>query len=159
MPKTTRSYRSWQLDKLSDPERAASYLNAALQESPKVFKSALAKVAQANQMSKVAKEAGVQRESLYRSLSDQGNPTLETLRGVLGAVGLHLAVTPLVHEPETVNERIPNLSAKGHKADRGNRLFLSFLPHFCYKYIGPYKGLTVPRLFYQKPYLFQTAGF
>jgi probable addiction module antidote protein len=100
MPKTTKSYRSWQLEKLTDPERAASYLNAALQDSPELFQSALAKVAQANQMSRVAKEAGVQRESLYRSLSEQGNPTLETLWGVLGAVGLRLAVTPITDKTD-----------------------------------------------------------
>ncbi len=40
---------------------------------------------QAHQMTKVAKDSGVQRETLYRSLSEQGNPTLQTLTLVLGA--------------------------------------------------------------------------
>ena len=68
MPKRTRAYRDWQLEKLSDPEIAASFLNSSLEESVEVFLSALGKVAQANQMSKVAKESGVQRETLYLSL-------------------------------------------------------------------------------------------
>jgi probable addiction module antidote protein len=44
-------------------------------------------------MTKVAKDAGIQRESLYRALSDHGNPTLDTLTGVLSALGLKLSVT------------------------------------------------------------------
>jgi probable addiction module antidote protein len=43
-------------------------------------------------MTKVAQEAGVQRETLYRSLSENGNPTLETLSSVLHALGMELRV-------------------------------------------------------------------
>ena len=92
MPKRTRRDREWQLDKLSDPEIAASFLNAALEDSMEVFLSALGKVAQANQISKVAKESGVQRETLYRSLSERGNPTLDTLTGVLSALDLRISI-------------------------------------------------------------------
>jgi probable addiction module antidote protein len=87
MPKRTRPYREWQLEKLTDPEIAAS-----LQEAPDVFLSALGKVAQANRMSKVAKESGLQRETLYRSLSEKGNPTLDTLTGVLAALDLKIEI-------------------------------------------------------------------
>jgi len=90
MPKRTKSFRSWQLDKLANPKRAASYLNTSLAESPEQFLIALGKVAQANQMTKVAKAAGVQRETLYRSLSETGNPTFVTLVSVLTNVGLRL---------------------------------------------------------------------
>ena len=41
----------------------------------------------------VAAQAGISRESLYRSLSPKGNPTLKTLVAVLNAVGLRLSVT------------------------------------------------------------------
>ena len=44
-------------------------------------------------LAKVAAEAGLSRESLYRSLSPKGNPTLKTLLAVLKAVGLRLSVT------------------------------------------------------------------
>ncbi|MFY9746484.1 MAG: addiction module antidote protein [Acidobacteriaceae bacterium] len=94
MPKKTRSYRAWQLEKLASPAAAASYLDACLAESPELFLTALKKVAQANQMAKVARNAGVQRETLYRSLSEQGNPTLETLASVLGVLGMSLAIRP-----------------------------------------------------------------
>jgi len=51
-------------------------------------------VAQSRQMAKVAKDAGVQRETLYRSLSEQGNPTLETLSSVLAALGMKISIAP-----------------------------------------------------------------
>jgi len=93
MPKTRVSYREWLLEELSDPKIAERYLNACLEEGPDLFLKGLKKVAQARQMSKVAKEAGVQRETLYRSLSEDGNPTLETLASVLNALGMELRVT------------------------------------------------------------------
>lgn len=93
MPKRTTSYNSWLTEQLTDPKIAERYLNACLEEGPDVFLKALKKVAQARQMSKVAQEAGVQRETLYRSLSENGNPTLETLSSVLHALGMELRVT------------------------------------------------------------------
>jgi len=89
----TRPYREVLLERLANPEVAQHYLNAALDESLESFLKALMNVAQARQVSKVAKEAGVQRESLYRALSDQGNPTLGTLVSVLNAVGLKMSIS------------------------------------------------------------------
>jgi hypothetical protein len=43
-------------------------------------------------MAQVAKEANMQRESLYRTLSETGNPTMDNLIGVLAAVGLRLSI-------------------------------------------------------------------
>jgi probable addiction module antidote protein len=88
----TRPYREALLEDLADPEAAKHYLNAVLAEYPEGFLKALRNVAQARQMGKVAEEAGVQRESLYRALSDEGNPTLETLTSVLAAVGLKISI-------------------------------------------------------------------
>lgn len=87
----TRPYRDLLLERLADPAVAAHYLDAAMEESQESFLKALRLVAQARQMARVAKETGVQRESLYRILSEQGNPTLETLRGIYDALGLRLA--------------------------------------------------------------------
>jgi probable addiction module antidote protein len=92
MPKRTRSYRDWQREKLTDPEIAASYLRESLREGEDVFLSSLGKVAQAYQSTKVAKDAGIQRETLYRAFSEQGNPTLGTLSSVLKAVGLRISI-------------------------------------------------------------------
>src|ERR1035438_6788415 len=88
------SYRDALLESLKDPDEAREYLNAAFEDSREAFLKALKNVAQAHQMAKVAREAGVQRETLYRSLSEDGNPTLDTLYSVLGAVGLTLNVAP-----------------------------------------------------------------
>ena len=43
-------------------------------------------------MSAIARQAGISRESLYRSLGPKGNPTLKTLIAVLNAVGMRLSV-------------------------------------------------------------------
>jgi len=90
----TSSYRQSLLAALLDPVEVSAYLNAALEDSPEAFLKALKNVAQARPMAKVAKDAGVQRETLYRSFSEQGNPTFETLSSVLGALGMKLSITP-----------------------------------------------------------------
>lgn len=77
----------------ADPELAAEYLNAAAdEEDPRVYLAALRAVAEAQGMAKVAKAAGVPRESLYRALSEGGNPRFDTLHAILRAAGLRLAV-------------------------------------------------------------------
>ncbi len=90
MPKRTREYNPWRLEKLTNPETAASYLTAAITDSPEMFRKALRNVAQARQMARVARSAGVTRESLYRATSEIGNPTLDTLDAVLTAVGVKI---------------------------------------------------------------------
>jgi probable addiction module antidote protein len=45
-------------------------------------------------MASVARDAGIQRETLYRAFSEQGNPTFETLSSVLGALGMKLSIAP-----------------------------------------------------------------
>jgi probable addiction module antidote protein len=90
MPKRTQSYNSWRESKLTDPTTAASYLTAAMSDSPNMFRKALRNVAQARQMAKVARDAGVTRESLYRATSEMGNPTLDTLESVLSALDINI---------------------------------------------------------------------
>lgn len=76
-----------------DPKLAADYLNAAAEERDRrVYLAALRSVAEAQGMAKVAKAAGVPRESLYRALSAGGNPRLSTLHAILKAAGLKLMV-------------------------------------------------------------------
>jgi probable addiction module antidote protein len=78
-----------------DPEFAAEYLKAAIEdtEEPKVLLLALRRLAEAKGgIAKVAKAAGIERESLYRALSERGNPRLSTLVAVINAVGLKLTV-------------------------------------------------------------------
>jgi probable addiction module antidote protein len=77
-----------------DPDFAAEYLKAALEDAdePRVLLIALRHLAQAQGVAKIAKAAGVERESLYRALSSNGNPRLSTLFAVAKAVGLKLTV-------------------------------------------------------------------
>src|SRR5580704_19405628 len=78
-----------------DPAFAAEYLKAALEETdePKVLLIALRQIAEARGgLARVAKAAGIERESLYRALSARGNPRLSTIVGVMKAVGLRLTV-------------------------------------------------------------------
>ena len=77
----------------ADPKLAVAYINAAADEDDRrVYLAALRTVAEAHGMAKVAKAAGVPRESLYRALSSGGNPRLSTLHAILTAAGLRLAV-------------------------------------------------------------------
>ena len=78
-----------------NPQFAAEYLNAALEEAdePHVLLLALRRIAEARGgVAKVAKAAGIKRESLYRALSARGNPRLSTLMAVTRAIGLKLTV-------------------------------------------------------------------
>ena len=94
MPKRSSDYHSWLLTELADPHEAANYLNAAMEDSPEMFLKALRNVAEAHKMAKVATVAGVAREALYKTLSEEGNPRLYTLDAVLKATGLQIAVAP-----------------------------------------------------------------
>jgi DNA-binding phage protein len=76
------------------------------------------KVAKANGgLAKVAKLAGLERESLYQALSAQGNPRLSTLPGIMKAVGLRLTVEMayLAHLSLSGN---PNLAAGSRRQIR-----------------------------------------
>ena len=69
------------------------YLEAAMEgNDPKHIASALGDVARSQGMSEIARKAGVGRQALYAALSENGNPTLETLTSVLNALGLQLTV-------------------------------------------------------------------
>lgn len=80
----------------ANPRFATQYLQAAIEDAdaPQVLLLALRHLAEAKGgLAKVAKAAGIQRESLYRALSKNGNPRLSTLLAVAKAVGLKLTVT------------------------------------------------------------------
>lgn len=82
-------------DYLDNDEACAEYMTEALATNdPAFIADALGVVARARGMSKVARETGLSRESLYRALSADGNPELSTLLQVLRALRLRLAATP-----------------------------------------------------------------
>ena len=77
-----------------DPDFPSEYFKAALEDEdePRVLLLTLRHLAQAQGIAKVAKAAGIERESLYRALSARGNPRLSTLVAVTKAIGLRLTV-------------------------------------------------------------------
>jgi probable addiction module antidote protein len=78
---------------LETEEDILYYLEAAMEgNDPKHIASALGDVARSKGMTDIAKKAGLGRQALYNALSESGNPTLETLLAVLGALGLELSV-------------------------------------------------------------------
>lgn len=95
-----KSYVDFLQDELRDPELAAAYLTAALEGSQEEFLLALRSVADAHGgLGAMAEATQLNRQTLYRTLSGQGNPTLATLQGVLRAVGLTLAFAPAASTP------------------------------------------------------------
>src|SRR6266481_3506399 len=97
MPKekiTATSYRERLLESLRNPDEAVHYLNACLEdEDPRVFLMALRDVAGAQGgIRALARNTHLNRESLYRTLSKSGNPSLDSLAAVLRALGLRLSV-------------------------------------------------------------------
>ena len=76
---------------LGTPEEMAAYLNAALEEDDmRLVLAALGDIARARRMAVVAHETGLGRESLYKSLSADGNPEFATVLKVMRALGLRL---------------------------------------------------------------------
>lgn len=80
-------------DYLKTEEEILEYIKVWMQDgSPSEIASALGDVARSRGMSEIARKAGLGRQALYNALSDNGNPTLETLTAVLDALGLQLTV-------------------------------------------------------------------
>lgn len=97
MTKKLISYEEELHHLLHDPNEAAAYLNAALEdEDPRVFLLAIRDVlkAQGGDMTSLAREANLNRENLYRMLSMQGNPKLTSICSVLHHIGFELTIRP-----------------------------------------------------------------
>lgn len=80
---------------LEDEQAIIEYLTIVLEENDTAaFLDALNTVARARGMTQIAKEAGVNRESLYKSLSDGAAPRFDTITKVLNALGIKLVPAP-----------------------------------------------------------------
>jgi probable addiction module antidote protein len=83
-------------DLRKSPEYAAKYLSAAVADSPEAFLVALRDVADSQKgIAGLAATAAVNRENLYRMLSEGGNPRLQSLTAILKALHLRLSIEPL----------------------------------------------------------------
>ncbi|MBN9071326.1 MAG: putative addiction module antidote protein [Rhizobiales bacterium] len=78
---------------LDTPESQAELISDALESGDAQYLAhALGVVARAKGMSKVARDAGITREGLYKALSPDGDPRLTTFLGVLKSLGLRITV-------------------------------------------------------------------
>jgi len=95
--KPSRSFHHTSEKLLKDPKVAAQYLEEILEDGDmEVFTAALKDVAKARigGIGPLAKKTALSREQLYKTLSKKGNPRLDTLTQVLGAMGLRMSVSP-----------------------------------------------------------------
>jgi probable addiction module antidote protein len=115
-------YHEWEVGLLrSDDRLAVEYLKVALESlnnpdergGSLLMLRALAEAY--GGLGAVAAKAGVSRESLYRSLSPKGNPTLKTLVAVLSTMGLRLSVVP---QPKPARKRTTGKPAKSARVSR-----------------------------------------
>ena len=80
-------------DYLSSEDDIVDYLKIWMEDgSSQEIARAIGDIARSKGMADVAKKSGLGRQALYNALSENGNPTLETLTAVLGALGLELTV-------------------------------------------------------------------
>ena len=98
MAKTHRTHEEASIDMFrNDPELAAEYLNSGLAAGDEAdLMLALRSLSQAfGGVQEVARQAEVNAHSLYRTLSERGNPELKTLSAILKAMGMRLAIQPI----------------------------------------------------------------
>ncbi len=91
----TRDYRELLDETLQDADEAAAYLDAALEDGdPDVFLIAVRDVVRARGggIAALAERTQLNREHLYRMLSENGNPELHSLEAILDALGFRLAI-------------------------------------------------------------------
>lgn len=82
---------------LRTPEEMAAYFEASLEEAQgdaAFVAKALENIARAKGMAQVAADAGLSRESLYKALSGERNPSFDTILKVINALGLRLHAEP-----------------------------------------------------------------
>ncbi len=81
------------VQELKSEKDIALYFEACLEDDPgdgSLIRAALGDIARARGMSRVARETGLARESLYKALSPEGNPEFATVMKVIKALGFRL---------------------------------------------------------------------
>ncbi len=98
-PKKVRTYKWDPARHLKNDKDRVAYLDAALEDGdPGVIAAVLGDIARSKGMARVAKKAGLGRESLYKALSQGGNPKLDTFMKITQALGFKLGVTLGKHD-------------------------------------------------------------
>ena len=89
----TKTTRYDVAEHLRTPKEMAAYLESVLEESnadPSMVAKAIGDIARARGMSQVAKDSGLSRESLYKALSGERSPGIDTILKVISALGIKL---------------------------------------------------------------------
>jgi probable addiction module antidote protein len=93
----TKTTRYDVAEHLRTPKEMAAYLEACIEEAngdAALIAKALGDIARAKGMTKVARDAGLSRESLYKALSGERSPEFDTVLKVVDALGLKLHAEP-----------------------------------------------------------------
>ncbi len=94
-----KNYTDDLISRLKEPEYAVDYLNAVLADDDDHenledrFLLALRDVAKAHGFSNIAKSTDLNRQNLYKAISENGNPELRTLTSLLHALGMRISIT------------------------------------------------------------------
>lgn len=92
----TETFTRWDVtEHLRSAEDARLYLEAAFEEDlgdGRLIRAALSDIARSRNMSQLAREIGMTREGLYKSLSENGNPNFNTIMKIIRALGMRLRV-------------------------------------------------------------------
>jgi probable addiction module antidote protein len=107
-------------DYLRDEADIAAYLEAAVaQDDPAVLARALGAIVRARNMSELARDTGLTRQSLYKSLSGRGNPSLDTIMRVTNALGYQITFKkrrkPRVIARKSTAQRLAKVKAKASR--------------------------------------------
>ena len=90
----TETFSRWDAaEHLKTPEDARLYVQACIDEDPgdgSLIRAALNDIAHSGNMARLAREAGISREGLYKALSRDGNPTFATVLGIMRALRIKL---------------------------------------------------------------------
>ncbi|WKZ12838.1 MAG: putative addiction module antidote protein [Gammaproteobacteria bacterium] len=98
-------------DYLKTDADIAAYLDAVIEDGdPALLAAALGDIARARNMSQLARDTGLSREGLYRALSGDGNPSLDTVMKIARALGLRLAFQPAGSKKIRAHRRTPSSS-------------------------------------------------
>ena len=93
----TERFSRWDAaEHLRTPEDARLYLHACAEEDPgdgSLIRAALNDVARSGNMARLAREAGMTREGLYKALSADGNPSFATVMRITRALGMRLRIS------------------------------------------------------------------
>lgn len=95
--KKTSSYQEQLIERLKDHEYSMAYLNECLNdEDPRVFLNGLRNVieAQCGGLAEASKRTSLNKQNLYRMLSDEGNPQIDSLYKLLHTIGYKIQLQP-----------------------------------------------------------------